>query len=63
MGNSEQQYKNMLKEIKRLRSIVRSFGQRLDTGRDYLMETPQDKIDVIKALEAFGFDKCGFDIE
>jgi hypothetical protein len=39
------------------------FKERLDSGRDYLMQVQQSKITVEDTLEAFGWTRNGFNRE
>ena len=41
------------------RETISELAERLDKGRDYLMQVPADKITVEDALEAFGFGRDG----
>ena len=50
-----------MKEIVRLRAIVRELNQRLEQGRHYLMGVRPNEITVEDALLAFGYDKSGFE--
>jgi hypothetical protein len=50
-----------MKEIARLRAIVRELNQRLEQGRHYLMGVKPSEINVEDALEAFGYDRSGFE--
>jgi 5-enolpyruvylshikimate-3-phosphate synthase len=50
-----------MKEIARLRAIVHELNQRLEQGRHYLMGVNPSKLTVEDALEAFGYDRCGFE--
>jgi hypothetical protein len=48
-----------MKEITRLRAIVRELNQRLEQGRHYLMGVNPSKLTVEDALEAFGYNRSG----
>lgn len=48
-----------LREIKRLRAVVRELSEQLESGRNYLMTAQPDTVDISDALEAFGFGRDG----
>jgi hypothetical protein len=49
----------MMKEIRRLRGVVREYEARLSDGRDYLMQVNADEITVEDTIEAFGWTRNG----
>ena len=51
--------RTMRKEINRLRAVVREQNDRLNEGRDYLMQVNANKITVEDTLEAFGWTRDG----
>lgn len=51
-----------LKEIKRLREVVRELDNRINNCRDYLMSTETDKIIVENVLTSLGFNKNGMEV-
>ncbi|MBE0662532.1 MAG: hypothetical protein IH597_08700 [Bacteroidales bacterium] len=50
-----------MKEIRRLRAIVRELNQRLENGRHYLMGIQPPELTVEDTLEAFGYNRNGLE--
>jgi hypothetical protein len=48
-----------MKEIRRLRDIIRELNQRLENGRHYLMGVKPSELKVEEALEALGYNRNG----
>lgn len=59
MENKKAEFQKELKE--EARETAREFGERLDKGRDYLMQVRKEDLTVEDALEAFGFERNGDD--